>query len=389
MKQKNILYKFLYFLLIITFAFSFIACSNNKNINEKNGIENTVTKTITETKETTSKSLDENELNNKINSIPPKNTSQQRLDLLIQIDDFVRNSVSGNSFSPKIFSFIKIRLDQALKEIPQTKVPKGNVKIWYIYNMGIIAKSEDKTIAIDLGADYVYPSISAFTKYIDILLITHFHSDHIGLSVLKEAINSGVAVIVPDDKVVLKKNMFVRDPNGEDAVSLLKRLNNANWNNLIYLNPQEKTMIKDIEITAYPSIHVNNPDEEGSYFDIPINWYYVNLHGFTILHMGDGTSFNYEPDFINKDIDVFITHSTNLDDRTRDTLDKFITTNIKTILPMHILELGHGPDILNKNSDCFMTYQSILDNYSNGYYKGFEGKIKFIPIIWGESISNT
>ena len=363
--------------LILVLIFSYTGCTASKTATETTKAE-TATAAADSSKEIFA-------LNDKINSIPAENTSLQRVELLIQIDDFARDSVSGKGFSSRIYSLIKVRLDQALKEISQTKVPKGKVKIWYIYNMGVIAKSEDKTIAFDLAGDYVYSNMADFTKYIDILVISHFHGDHINRSVFKEALKNGVIVIIPGDKVLFKGNEFVRDPEGEDAVSLIKRRNGIDSDNFISIKPQEKTIIKSIEITAYPAKHIHNPDEEDSFTDTPVNWYYVNLSGFIILHMGDGTSFDYQPDFTNKNIDVFITHSTTLDPRTKDSLDKLVP-NVSTILPMHILELGHGSDIVNKNHDWYMSYQSILENYSNGYYKGLQGKTRFIPMIWGESI---
>ena len=363
--------------LILVLIFSYTGCTASKTATETTKAE-TATAAADSSKEIFA-------LNDKINSIPAENTSLQRVELLIQIDDFARGSISGKGFSSRIYSLIKVRLDQALKEISQTKVPKGKVKIWYIYNMGVIAKSEDKTIAFDLAGDYVYSNMADFTKYIDILVISHFHGDHINRSVFKEALKNGVIVIIPGDKVLFKGNEFVRDPEGEDAVSLIKRRNGIDSDNFISIKPQEKTIIKSIEITAYPAKHIHNPDEEDSFTDTPVNWYYVNLSGFIILHMGDGTSFDYQPDFTNKNIDVFITHSTTLDPRTKDSLDKLVP-NVSTILPMHILELGHGSDIVNKNHDWYMSYQSILENYSNGYYKGLQGKTRFIPMIWGESI---
>jgi L-ascorbate metabolism protein UlaG (beta-lactamase superfamily) len=377
--------------LIVVFIFSYTACNTSKTATETTTTETTTaaitaTVTVAEAKEAATDSSKEIfTLSDKINSIPAENTSLQRVELLIQIDDFVKGSVSGNGFSSRIYSLIKVRLDQALKEISQTKVPKGKVKIWYIYNMGVIAKSEDKTIAFDLAGDYVYSNMADFTKYIDILVISHFHGDHINRSVFKEALKNGVTVIIPGDKVLFKGNEFVRDPEGEYAVNLIKRRNGIDSDNFISIKPQEKTIIKGIEITAYPAKHIHNPDEEDSFIDTPVNWYYVNLSGFIILHMGDGTSFDYQPDFTNKNIDVFITHSTTLDPRTNDSLIKLVP-NAKTILPMHVLELGHGPDIVNKNHGWYMNYQSILDNYSNGYYKGLQGKTRFIPMIWGESI---
>lgn len=293
-------------------------------------------------------------LNDKINSTSLENTLEKRTEILKQIDNFAKKS--------NIYSLIKVRLDQALKEIPITQVPEGKVKIWYIYNMGVIAKSSEKTIAFDLAGDYVYPNMAKFAKYIDILVVSHFDGDHFSLSVVKEALKNGVTIITPNNKI-----------------------NGINSNNLISLQPQEKTVIKGVEITAYPAKHIHNPDEEDSFTNPPTNWYYVNLSGIALLHTGDSVDFDYQPDFTNKNVDVYMIHSTTLDPRTNEGLMKLVP-NAKTILPLHVLELGHGSDIFNPKHNWYMTYQSILDNYSNGYYKPLQGEARFIPMIWGESL---
>jgi hypothetical protein len=318
-------------------------------------------------------------LNDKINSIPSLNTTSERVKLLSEIDDFVKGSVSGKSFSPRIYSLIKTRLDKVLKEVPETKVSKGKVKIWYIYNMGVIAKSEDKTIAFDLAGTYVYPNMSDFTKYIDVLFITHFHNDHFDKDVVQAALKNGVTIVIPDEKVRLEGDQLLKDSNGKGILDYLSGNGSINFNNLfIAIKPLEKTIIKGVEVTAYPSNHTGPDSGIAPY---PLDWYDINLSGVILLHTGDGTSFNYQPDFANKNIDVFITHSTNLDSREKDNLIKLVS-NAKTILPLHVLELGHGPDAMDN-----MNYQNILDSYSNGYYKTSQGKTKFIPMIWGESIS--
>lgn len=320
-------------------------------------------------------------LNDEVNSIPPEDTSGKRVDLLKQIDDFAGKSVSGNSFTSDIYSLVKIRLDQALKEIPNTQVPKGKVKIWYIYNMGVIAKTSDKTIAFDLASTYVYSNMPDFTKYIDVLVITHFHNDHFDIPVVKEALKNGVTVIIPGDKMTLIGDQFVRDPNGEDAVSLIKKRDGINSDNLISLKPEEETVVKGMEITAYPAKHFYNdgqPVGDPNIALTPSDWYLVNLSGFTILHTGDAASFDYQPDFTGKNIDLFIIHD--FDPRTNDSLVKLVP-NAKVILPLHEWELQHGPGNIGN-----MNYKNILDDYSNGYYKTLQGKTRFIPMIWGESI---
>jgi L-ascorbate metabolism protein UlaG (beta-lactamase superfamily) len=324
-------------------------------------------------------------LNNKINSISSEDTSEKRIELLKQIDDFAKESVSGKGFSSEIYSLIKVRLDQALKEIPETQVPKGKVKIWYIYNMGVIAKSSEKTIAFDLAGTYVYPNMPDFTKYIDVLFITHFHNDHFDKDVVGQALKNGVTVVIPDEKVRLEGDQLIKDPKGENILDYLSGHGKVNFNNLfIAVKPQEKTIIKGIEVTAYPANHIGSGEEFGN-AAYPLDWYDVNLAGVSLLHAGDGTSFNYQPDFTNKNIDVFMIHSTTLDPLSKDTLAKLVP-NAKTILPLHVLELGHGSNIVNEKHDWYMNYQSILDDYANGYYKRSEGKTRFIPLIWGESI---
>ena len=321
-------------------------------------------------------------INDMINSISPEDTSKNRTDLLKQFDDFAKESVSGGVFSSKIYFLVKVRLDQALKEIPITLVPKGKIKIWYIYNMGVIAKSEDKTIAFDLASTSVYSNMADFTKYIDILLITHPHGDHLDLPVVKEALKNGVTVIIPGDKVLFDETgMLIKSPDGEGLVSFIKRRQGIDSNNFISLKPQEKTIVRGVEITAYPSNHMNpGPNEDpNSIAPFPVNWYDVNLSGITILHMGDGDyRFDYQPDFFSKDIDVFITH--NADPKTNDSLVKLVP-NAKTILPLHAWELQHGPGNIGN-----MDYKNTLDDYFNGYFKGLEGKTRFIPMIWGESL---
>lgn len=325
-------------------------------------------------------------LNDKINLISPENTSEKRTELLKQIDSFTKQAVNGKSWTPDIYSLIKIRLDQALKEIPTTIVPKGKVKIWYIYNMGIIAKSEDMTIAFDLAGTYVYPNMPDFAKYIDILFITHFHNDHFDQGVVSAALKNGVMVVIPDEKVRLEGNQLIKDDNGENVLDYISRNSGTRFNNLIAIKPQEKKTIKGVEIIAYPANHIG-PAEDNGIVPYPLDWYYVNLSGLKILHAGDGTSFNYPLNFTNQNIDVFIFHSTTLDPLIKDTLSKLVP-NPKNILPLHVLELGHGSDIVNEKLNSLMTYKSVLNDYSGGYYNydGVHVKTRFLPMIWGESI---
>lgn len=66
-------------------------------------------------------------------------------------------------------SFEKVR-----KEISSTKVKKGTVAVWLLYNMGYIVKTPTTTFAIDLYSKYT----EELLDMIDFGMITHAHSDH-------------------------------------------------------------------------------------------------------------------------------------------------------------------------------------------------------------------
>ena len=66
-------------------------------------------------------------------------------------------------------SFEKVR-----KEISSTKVKKGTVAVWLLYNMGYIVKTPTTTFAIDLYSKYT----DELLDMIDFGMITHAHSDH-------------------------------------------------------------------------------------------------------------------------------------------------------------------------------------------------------------------
>jgi L-ascorbate metabolism protein UlaG (beta-lactamase superfamily) len=318
-------------------------------------------------------------LNDKINSSSVFDTSNKRIGLFNEIDTFMKNSVNGKGFSMKPYDLVKVRLDQALAEIPQTQVPKGKIKIWYIYNMGVIIKSADKTIAFDLASSSVYSNMKDFTKYIDILIISHYHNDHFDLPVVKEALKDGVTVIGPDDKVILANGQFIRSANGEGIISLIKKRNRISSENFMGLTPLIKTTVEGVEITAYPANHMYNPetDPDPNSAKMPLNWYYVNIDGKTILFAGDSNNLDYQPDFSNKKVDIFIEHY--VDPKTTDDFLKLVP-NAGLILPLHVYELLHGSGITE-----FMSYKNMLEEFSNGYLIKGGAHIRFMPMIWGES----
>jgi L-ascorbate metabolism protein UlaG (beta-lactamase superfamily) len=324
-------------------------------------------------------------LNKEINSVPPTDTSNKRTQVLNDVDTFIKSTITGDTFSTKAYVLIKVRLDQALNEIPKTKVPKGEVKLWYIYNMGVIAKSDTTTMAIDIANRFVYTDITSFINNVDVLLITHPHNDHLDSTVLKKALANGTTVIVPDEKVLVQEGMLIKSSNGIPLTEYLSNQYGIKSDKLIGIKPGQVIKVKDAEITGYPAIHMGSEDfsAENGVNMIPTDWFYINLSGFCLLHTGDGTVFTTIPEFSNKRVDALITH--NVDSKTNGDYLK-IVPDAKAIIPLHVLELGHGAGIAE-----YMMYEHILRDYSNGYLKTpnpvfSSNKTKLIPMIWGESI---
>jgi L-ascorbate metabolism protein UlaG (beta-lactamase superfamily) len=317
-------------------------------------------------------------LNDKINQSSPTDTSANRVGLLKNIDSFMKSSVQGTGFSMKPYNLVKIRLDKALAEIPKTNVPAGKVKVWYIYDMGLIVKSEKVTVAFDLSSTAVYRNMKDFTKYIDILITSHYHADHFDLAVVREALKNGVTVIGPDDKVSLSGGQYIRDPNGVDIISLIKNKNGIASENFFGLTPQRQTSVKGVQITSYPANHMYNsaddPNPENA--KIPAAWYYVTVAGKNFLFAGDSNNFDVNPNFPAKKVDVFVEHY--VDPKTTDDFLKLVP-NVGIILPLHVYELLHGSGITD-----YMSYKNMLEEYSNGFLRGNAG-MRFMPLIWGES----
>jgi hypothetical protein len=320
-------------------------------------------------------------INEEISKSTPLNINQERLDLFQKVDDLVKSSMTGKTFSAKPYSLIKIQLDQAYNEIAKETVPQGIVKVWYLYNMGIIAKSSDKTIAFDLANQIAYYNIADFTKLIDVLVITHFHGDHFDSNVVKYALKNNVKVVVPDEKVVLfqegNSKFIIKNPNGENIATLLNKLYGIKSDNLILAKPKEKLLVNGIEITGYPATHNYNLDSNlnPNIALSPIDWFFVNFSGLNFLHTSDGIS---QESFSTKKIDVLIAHLE--DGRSADSLASLIPST-KFILPLHVLELQHGSGILN-----YMMYKNALDENTDGQWKS-NISTKFVPLFWGESIS--
>ncbi len=97
------------------------------------------------------------------------------------------------------------KLKESLKN---STPPKGSIFIRQLYNMGYIIHTGKMTIGIDLSAKYV----EQLEPYLDILLITHAHSDHFSesLAIAMKQNNKPVVSCFWQKGLVVRKDTFLR-----------------------------------------------------------------------------------------------------------------------------------------------------------------------------------
>jgi L-ascorbate metabolism protein UlaG (beta-lactamase superfamily) len=226
-------------------------------------------------------------------------------------------------------------------------------------------------------------------KYLDVLVITHIHGDHFDRSVIDKAVENNVKVVVPDEKVriegIMLPNNLAKDSKGIGMLDALKKVYGIETGNLISLKSGGTIRIKDVDVTAFSSVHKNpggGADDE--YVNTPVDWFYVNVSGFTILHTGDGFIYDDVAYFKEKPVDLFLLHY--VDGRTMEDFYKLVP-NARTMVPLHLHEIGHGKSILE-----YAMFKNAVEQFSNGYLNlshlqpNTQTQVRYTPMVWGESI---
>jgi L-ascorbate metabolism protein UlaG (beta-lactamase superfamily) len=331
------------------------------------------------------------QLDSQIQSTGPENTSETRLAVLHDFDEFIKTKfIDLNSAQDyqEVYMLLKTRIDRAIKEINETSVPPGELKLWYIYNMGIIAKTSNATIGFDLAGTYVYPSLADLGGYVDMLLISHAHGDHFDKNVIMNAEKHGTAIIIPDGKVRVDHSgltpFLIKDPGGVNMLDAITQLgiDTTGWT---AIKPNETITMKGVSVTAFSGEH-RSPSESApveDIYDTPVDWYYVNLSGFGLLHTGDGFLFDNIPDFSVMRVDVYFIHYT--DGLTCEMFYKMVP-NASMMIPLHLHELGHGRYIFD-----YGMFNNALDQFDHGYLtlnfvQPKPTLMRYIPMMWGESL---
>ncbi len=99
---------------------------------------------------------------------------QKENDLVLR-ENYIKYLNDGDARSFDALERLDKAFKKVLREVRETEVADpGRPAVWYLYNMGIVVKSADRTFAIDL----VHPRAAELAPFLDFALITHNHGDH-------------------------------------------------------------------------------------------------------------------------------------------------------------------------------------------------------------------
>lgn len=199
-----------------------------------------------------------------------------------------------------LMKFYNMALEKLLTEIPKTKVKKGEVVMWQLYNMGYVIKTNKQCFGIDL----YHKHAERLAPLIDFMLITHNHGDH----------------------------------HCKAMVEALEREGKAVYSN--FLSNGYKVTTGDSFTVGNISVKVTTVDHNATLKNF-VNTYEVNCYDkkgrdYVILFSGD--AHNYTQLTATGKVDLFVPHLA-VGLNMAKAVEKIAPTEV---LMSHILELGHA-----------------------------------------------
>ena len=199
-----------------------------------------------------------------------------------------------------LMQYYNMALDKLLAEIPATKVRKGEVAVWQLYNMGYVVKTQTQCFGIDL----YHKHAERLAPMIDFMMITHNHADHYSKALVAELERQGKPV----------------------------------YSN--FLDNGHKVTTGDEFTVGNISVKVTTVDHNATLKNF-VNTYEVNCYatkGKPYVFFFTGDAHNYEQLNPTVKVDAFVPHlavGLNMAEAVKN-------INPTTVLMSHILELGHA-----------------------------------------------
>jgi hypothetical protein len=220
------------------------------------------------------------------------------------IDELVTGSYSKQQ--DEIYKFYRLMLEKAMIEINNEKVESG-ATVWQIYNHGFIVKTPSVLLAFDLYDYYGCAHLKELAGLLDVMFITHNHTDHLSPELEQEMVKLNKPVIRSVNSSVTHASTTI---NVGDSINEVKLL-----------------------VTQHTGLH-----------SIAIQMFeVVTPEGIKIFHTGDNQTSETLPVVNNVDIlllNAWVNESgwTSSIEGSRNAINKI---KPKVTLPGHILEIGH------------------------------------------------
>lgn len=281
--------------------------------------------------------------------------SQLRKDVLFSFDNFVLQS--STSSAKKLIQLVyssPYKLNKEILADIKEEVENYNgdrLKVWYVYNMGTIAKLKDKSICFDLSTVITSYNLLELSNVCDYLLLTHEDGDHFNPGVAKNVLEKGSRVIILDETGIFEK-------------SIQSLVSENLWENIYNLDNKKRVEIGDLSVLGIKTMHRMDEKKDNS-------WLEVSLGGYNIVHTGDGVLDDYKEAQLLGKVDVLLANVIVYPISLKDIASDYV-------IPLHMHELGHDRSFLERNS--YNSYLQELDRYDGT----LESKI--YPLLWGESL---
>ncbi len=165
--------------IIIPIVLLFVTISIIKSQNASNGSSNDAALTMSQLRKTSAFTVNKErrELLEKI-QIYADSLSYKTFDKYLISPD--QTSIEMEKSNPILYCY-RNAFDSILFQVKNTKVEKGTVAIWLLYNMGIVVKTPSSCFGIDINHRWA----EKFEPYLDFICVTHNHEDHKSLGLMQ------------------------------------------------------------------------------------------------------------------------------------------------------------------------------------------------------------
>lgn len=248
------------------------------------------------------------------------------LDYPLHINDHSAETSENekDAFYSVVQAYINSSLETVSGALTRRRTREG-VDIYQVYDMGVILRGNEYTVGVDLSRNphlpAAYPThsddcVRSLVESLDILLLTHPHSDHYWPELMRAMAKAGKPVILPCEP------------------------------ERIGLDPVDGYMVMDKASDYYRSYGLEIHSFMGNQGEtVPCNVYVIDMGGIKIVHSGDNYSTEAEQLVATQlPVNIVIAAAWNKPQRLLDVVAVREKSAPLLFIPLHINELEHSVD---------------------------------------------